>query len=147
MFPGHSRDRFGPQRLTVGGRPEKVSGGGGVYPCRSDSRSTLFFVADSQLMARNGSRRNPDRTCPGSVLGPGARIVAVVPDNVSDQPSRSHTTVGATAHRPPAPLDVEPLLLTAPRDIAEEADRHLPVRTIVFPGTPLNANAAGARLA
>ena len=99
------------------GRRWKVSDGGGVYPRWSASRSTLFFVADGLLMGApysvNGVvftpgkprvwSRQPLAAEPGpnpfpySVSADGTRVVAVVPDDASEQYVRRHVTLWVNA--------------------------------------------------
>jgi serine/threonine-protein kinase len=99
------------------GRRWKISDGGGGFPRWSASRSTLFFVAAGLLMAApysvNGVEfapgrprvwsRQPLASEPGpnpfnySVSGDGARIVAVIPDEASEQYSRRHVTLWVNA--------------------------------------------------
>jgi DNA-binding winged helix-turn-helix (wHTH) protein len=99
------------------GRRWKVSDGGGVYPRWSAARSTLFFSADDVLMAAPYSisgtafmpgkprvwSRQPLAAEPGpnpypySVSADGNRVVAVIPDEESEQYSRRHVTLWVNA--------------------------------------------------
>ena len=99
------------------GRRWKVSDGGGEYPRWSASRSTLFFAADGLLMAApysvNGVDFTPGRPrvwsrqplaaeprpnpFPFSVSADGRRVVAVVPDDASEQYARRHVTLWVNA--------------------------------------------------
>jgi serine/threonine-protein kinase len=99
------------------GRRWQVSDGGGVYPRWSASRSTLFFVADGLLMAAPYSvdgatftpgkprvwSRQPLSSEPGpnpfpySVSADGSRVVAVIPDDASEQFARRHVTLWVNA--------------------------------------------------
>jgi serine/threonine-protein kinase len=99
------------------GRQWKVSDGGGTYPRWSASRSTLFYVADDRLMAapyasdgatftpgtprvwstqRLASEPGPN-PLPYSISGDGRRIVAVIPDDASEQYARRHVTLWVNA--------------------------------------------------
>jgi serine/threonine-protein kinase len=99
------------------GRRWKISDGGGVFPRWSPAQSTLFFVADGLLMAAPYSikdgvftpgkprvwSRQPLASEPGpnpfpySVSADGSRVMAVIPDDASEQYGRSHVTLWVNA--------------------------------------------------